>query len=52
MQDSSESYILLNKSLESVGRISLYNKLQTSADYERIYRSSYNFQKMFLIWPS
>ena len=36
------------KSVESVARISLYNKLQTPADSERIGRSSYNFRRYFL----
>ena len=40
-------YILLKRSLESVARISLYYQLQTPADFEWIYRSSLNFQKIF-----
>ena len=35
------------RSLESVVRISLYNRLQTPADSERIDRSSLNFQRVF-----
>ena len=33
-------YVLLKRSLGSVVRISLYYQLQTTADSERIYRSS------------
>ena len=46
------TYILLKRSLESVVHISLYNRLQTHADSERINRSSYNFQRMFPTLPS
>ena len=40
-------YILLKRSLESVARISLYNRLQTLADSEGVDRSRYNFKRMF-----
>ena len=39
--------ILLKISLESVARISLYYRLQTLVDSEGVYRSRYNFQRMF-----
>ena len=49
---SPKIYILLKRSLESVVHISLYNRLQTPADSERINRSSLNFQRMFPTLPS
>ena len=42
-----QHYILLKRSLESAVRISLYYQLQTTADSERIYRSSLNVQRIF-----
>ena len=39
--------ILLKRSLKSVARISLYNRLQNSAYSERFNRSNSNFQRMF-----